>query len=215
MAIIVAYSNSGITSGKKILRNLKMAAILKMSKCKTQLQFDISNEKIIPNYARKNYFNSDDVIDDVTEWPQSRFSIFLYEWWNYIFHENWRTTKDIIFKLSAHMYYWIVNMRLQAILECYVDDVIRSQNKSKLWTTIALSKFELEKRSTAQNVANWTGYQKFKFQFHIQINKFWQVSNLRLPCHIGLLFMKYQGNVAMKYIARKNFVINHKCVWRL
>ena len=56
MAIIVAYSNSGITSAKKTLRNLKMAAILKMSKYKTQLQFDISNEKIIPNYARKNIF---------------------------------------------------------------------------------------------------------------------------------------------------------------
>ena len=81
------------------------------------------------------------------------------------------------------MYHWIVNMRLQAILECFIDDVIRSQNKSKLWTTIALSKFELEKRSTAQNVPNWTGYQKFKFQFHIQISKFWQVSNLRLPFH--------------------------------
>ena len=82
------------------------------------------------------------------------------------------------------MYHWIVNMRLQAILECFAHDVIRSQNKSKLWTTIALSKFELEKRSTAQNVANWTGYQKFKFQFHIQISKFWQVSNLRLPFHL-------------------------------
>ena len=56
MTIIVAYSNSGITSGKKIIRNLKMAAILKMSKYKTQLQFDISNEKIIPNYAKKNIF---------------------------------------------------------------------------------------------------------------------------------------------------------------
>ena len=86
------------------------------------------------------------------------------------------------------MYHWIVNMRLQAILECFVDDVIRSQNKSKLWTTIALSKFELEKRSTAQNVANWTGYQKFKFQFHIQISKFWQVRNLRLPFHFCFVF---------------------------
>ena len=51
------------------------------------------------------------------------------------------------------MYHCIANMRLQAILECFADDVIRSQNKSKLWTTIALSKFELEKRSKAQNVA--------------------------------------------------------------
>ena len=97
-----------------------------------------------------------------------------------------RTNKDIIFKLSVHMYHWNVNMRLQAILEYFVDDVIRSQNKSKLWTTIALSKFELEKRSTAQNVANWTGYQKFKFQFHIQISKVWQVSNLRLPFHVSV-----------------------------
>ena len=32
MAIFVAYSNSGVTSGKKIRRDLKMAAILKMSK---------------------------------------------------------------------------------------------------------------------------------------------------------------------------------------
>ena len=56
MAIFVTYSNSGISSGKKILCDLKMAAILKMSKYKTQLQFDIRNEKIIPNYARKNIF---------------------------------------------------------------------------------------------------------------------------------------------------------------
>ena len=101
-----------------------------------------------------------------------------------------RTNKDIIFKLSVHMYHWNVNMRLQAILEYFVDDVIRSQNKSKLWTTIALSKYELEKRSTAQNVANWTGYQKFKFQFHIQISKVWQVSNLRLPFHFICFFLR-------------------------
>ena len=33
-----------------------MAAILEKAKYKTQLQFDIRNEKIIPNYARKNIF---------------------------------------------------------------------------------------------------------------------------------------------------------------
>ena len=32
MAIFVTYSHSGITSGKKFRRDLKMAAILKMSK---------------------------------------------------------------------------------------------------------------------------------------------------------------------------------------
>ena len=56
MAIVVAYSTPGVTSGKKIRRELKMAAILKMSKYQTQLQFDIRNKKIVPNYARKNIF---------------------------------------------------------------------------------------------------------------------------------------------------------------
>ena len=56
MAIFVAYSTSGVTSGKKFRRELKMAAILKMSKYQTQLQFDIRNEKIVPNNARKNIF---------------------------------------------------------------------------------------------------------------------------------------------------------------
>ena len=32
MAIFVAYSTSGVTSGKKFRRELKMAAILEMSK---------------------------------------------------------------------------------------------------------------------------------------------------------------------------------------
>ena len=142
-----------------------MAAILKTSKYKTQLQFDISNEKIIPNYARKNIF----IMMTSSMTSQSDLKVIsLYSFINdkmTFFHDNWRTTKDIIFKLSAHIYHWIVNMCLQAILECFADDIIRSQNKSKLWTTIALSKFELEKRSTAQNVENWTGYQKLSFSF--------------------------------------------------
>ena len=183
MAIIVAYSNSGITSGKKLFATSKWRPFWKCPNIKHSFNLTPAM-KNHPKLCKKKYFHSDGVFDDVTEWPQSRFSIFLYEWWNDIFHDNYRTTKDIIFKLSTHMYHWIVNMRLQAILECFVDDVIRSQNKSKLWTTIALSKFELEKRSTAQNIANWIGYQKLKFQFHIQISKFWQVRNLRLPFHL-------------------------------
>ena len=43
-----------------------MAAILKMSKYQTQLQFDIKYEKIVPNYDRKSIFHGDDVIDDAT-----------------------------------------------------------------------------------------------------------------------------------------------------
>ena len=52
MAMFAAYSNSGNTSGKKICRYLKMAAILKISKHYTQLQIGNINKKIIPNYAR-------------------------------------------------------------------------------------------------------------------------------------------------------------------
>ena len=51
MAIFLAHSPSGITSGKKVCRELKMAAILKILKYLTQLQFDLRYEKIVPNYA--------------------------------------------------------------------------------------------------------------------------------------------------------------------
>ena len=53
MAIFLVYSPSGIASGKKVCRELKMAAILKISKYETQLQFDLRYEKIVPNYAKK------------------------------------------------------------------------------------------------------------------------------------------------------------------
>ena len=52
-----------------------MAAILKNLKYKTQLQSDLPYDKIVPNYAKKVFFNCDDVIDDVTWWPQS-FSLY-------------------------------------------------------------------------------------------------------------------------------------------
>ena len=52
IAIFLVYSTSGITSGKKF----KMAAILKISNYKTQLQFDLRYENIVPNYAKKNNF---------------------------------------------------------------------------------------------------------------------------------------------------------------
>ena len=87
MAIFLVYSTSGITSGKNICCELKIVAILKILKYQTQLQFDLRYEKIVPNYE-KNYFHFDDVIDDVTGWPQSRPSEFLYKWNNNIFHDN-------------------------------------------------------------------------------------------------------------------------------
>ena len=104
MAIFLVYSTSGITSAEKVCRDLKMAAILKILKYQTQLQFDVRCEKIVPNYAIKSVFNDDDVTDDVTDWPKIRPSIFLYKWNNNILHDNWETSKDIIIKLPVHMY---------------------------------------------------------------------------------------------------------------
>ena len=45
MAIFLVYSTSGITSGKKVCRELKMAAISKILKYQTQLQFDLRYER--------------------------------------------------------------------------------------------------------------------------------------------------------------------------
>ena len=56
MAIFLVYSTSGITSSKKVCRELKMAAILKILKYWTQLQFDLRYEKIVPNYAKNKIF---------------------------------------------------------------------------------------------------------------------------------------------------------------
>ena len=56
MAIFMVYSTSGLTSGKKVCRELKIAAILKILKYYTQLQFDLRYEKIVPNYAKKCIF---------------------------------------------------------------------------------------------------------------------------------------------------------------
>ena len=56
MAIFLVYSTSGITSGKKVCRELKMAAILKILNYQTQLQFDLRYENIVPNYAKKSIF---------------------------------------------------------------------------------------------------------------------------------------------------------------
>ena len=103
-----------------------MAAILKMSKYKTQLQFDIRNEEIFPNHARKNIFivmtslmtsQSDPKVVSLYSFMNDKMTFFMITEVEQRYH----------FKLSIHMYHWIVNMRLQAIMECFVDDVIRSQ----------------------------------------------------------------------------------------
>ena len=76
-AILVYDSISGTTSGLKDRLNLKMAAILKISKFSLYVYFDIRYEKTVTNCPRKNILYVDDVIDDVTGDRQSRFSIFI------------------------------------------------------------------------------------------------------------------------------------------
>ena len=81
MAIFLVYS----TSGKKFVASSKWRPFWK---------FEILNIasiwpqiwKIVPNYDK--IFYGGDVIDDVTGWPQSQPSIFLYKWNNNIFHDN-------------------------------------------------------------------------------------------------------------------------------
>ena len=51
MAILLAYSTSGITFSEKVSHDLKMAAILKMPEYIPQLEVDIRYEKSIPNYT--------------------------------------------------------------------------------------------------------------------------------------------------------------------
>ena len=74
MAIFLVYSTYGKTSSKKVCHELKMAAILKILKYLTQLQSALTYDKIVPNYVKKVFYG-DDVIDDITGWPQS-FSLY-------------------------------------------------------------------------------------------------------------------------------------------
>ena len=58
--------------------------------------------------------------EKIFSWSQSDLKVVsLYSFMNEknnIFHDNWRKNKDIIFKLSVHMYHWVVKMHLQTIL---------------------------------------------------------------------------------------------------
>ena len=51
MAIFLVYSTSGKNSNENVCRKLKTAAILKILKYETQLQFDPRYDKVGPNYA--------------------------------------------------------------------------------------------------------------------------------------------------------------------
>ena len=138
VVILIVYSTSGKTSGKKVRCNVKMAAILKMPKYYAQVQSDTRYEKIIPNYGRKSIFHDDDVIYDVTALPQSCPSMFLYEWKMNIFRNNWKPNKGIIIKLGVRMYHGTVNIPFWIRNDYVIDDVIRSQYQSEFRIALTL-----------------------------------------------------------------------------
>ena len=72
--------------------------------------------------------------EKIFSWSQSDLKVVsLYAFMNEknnIFHDNWRKNKDIIFKLSVHMYHWVVKMHsFTNDPDCFVDDVKGSENK--------------------------------------------------------------------------------------
>ena len=85
MVIFLVYSTSDITSGKKSLSGAQNGSHFE--------NFEIINTASIwpqiwkyrPKLCQKKYFHHDDVIDDVTGWPQNQPYIFFYKWNNNIF----------------------------------------------------------------------------------------------------------------------------------
>ena len=74
MAIFLVYSTSAITFGKKVCRELKMAAIFKIRNIRHSFNLT-SDMKRSSQVMSKIVFYGDDVIDDVTGWHQS-FSLY-------------------------------------------------------------------------------------------------------------------------------------------
>ena len=158
MAIFLVYSTSGITSCKKSLSRTQKSDHFE--------NFEILNTASIwpqiwkdrPRLCQKKHFHDDDAIDDVTGWPQSRPSIFLYKWNDNIFHDNQTTSKDIINKLPVHMYHQIMTIIIWIHIHDVIHDVTESQNRSNFEVDISPSIFELQRWSKAQNVVNAHGY---------------------------------------------------------
>ena len=125
--------------------------------CSFNLTSDIERSS---QFMQEKYFHGDDVIDDVTGRPRNRPSIFPYKWKITFFRNN----RDIIITPSVCMYHWILNMRIWLVMDYITDDVIRATNKSKLWTAIALSIFELEKQSKCMKL-DWISEIRFSFTY--------------------------------------------------
>ena len=155
MVIFLVCSTSGITSGKKFVA--QNDGNFENFEISIQLQFHLRYEKIVPNYAKESIFHDDDVIDDVTGWPQSRPSIFLYKLNNSIFHDNKKRAKISslnflcigIMKLQLHLYKCVIMTSLMMSQGHKVGQILK---------LISPSIIELERRSKAQNVGNGDGY---------------------------------------------------------
>ena len=76
IAIFLVYSTSGVTSGKKVCRELKIPAILKILKYWTQLQFDLRYENIVTNYAQKSFFMV--ITSSMTSQGGLKISIYIH-----------------------------------------------------------------------------------------------------------------------------------------
>ena len=77
MAIFLAYSNSSFTSGKKNRRNLKKGGHFENVKKLNTASIWHHKWKDDPKLCEKKYFHGDDVIHEVTGWPQSRLYVPL------------------------------------------------------------------------------------------------------------------------------------------
>ena len=93
----------------KVCLQLKMAAILKKFLLLNTASIWPQIWKDHPKLCQKALLH-DDVIDDVTGWPQNRPSIFLYKWNNNIFHDIYKTSEDIIIKLPVPNYHEIMTI---------------------------------------------------------------------------------------------------------
>ena len=155
MAILVAYSNSGVASSKNFVATSKWRPFWKCENIINTVSIWHQKWKDRPRSCKKNIFimMTSSMMSQNDLKVISLFS-FMNEKIAFSMITKERTNKAIIFKLSVHMYHWIMNMPLQTIVDCFIDDVIGSQNKWKPWTAISLSIFESEHRSKAQNVTN-------------------------------------------------------------
>ena len=106
----------------------------------------------------KKYFHDDDVIDGVTGLPQSRPSILVYKWNNNIFHDNFKTSKNIIINLLVHRYHELMTTIISIYIHDVIDDVTRLQNRSNFEIDISPLIFALQRRSNTQNIRNAHGY---------------------------------------------------------